>query len=164
MAKTRPNQPLLQSFLDRLVDESESLVPGVPRSHAQSLNQLKLSVRRDLQNLLNTRWRCSSWPPDLDELECSLVNYGIPDFTSANMSQGSAREELREIIEEVIRTFEPRFKSVKVSLIKNDDELDRTLHFRIEALLHVEPDPEPVVFHSQIEPTTGTIEIKSPER
>ena len=93
-----------------------------------------------------------------------MVNPGIPDFTSANMSLGSAREELRDIIEEVIRTFEPRFKSVKVILVKNDDELDRTLHFRIEALLHVEPDPEPVVFHSQVEPTTGTVEIKSPER
>ncbi len=164
MAKARPNQPLLQSFLDRLVDENENFVPGVPKSHAQSLNQLKLSVRRDLQHLLNTRWRCSSWPPDLDELDRSLVNYGIPDFTSANMSLGSAREELRDIIEEVIRTFEPRFKSVKVILVKNDDELDRTLHFRIEALLHVEPDPEPVVFHSQVEPTTGTVEIRSPER
>ena len=80
------------------------------------------------------------------------------------MSLGSAREELRDIIEEVIRTFEPRFKSVKVILVKNEDELDRTLHFRIEALLHVEPDPEPVVFHSLVEPTTGTVEIKSPER
>ena len=164
MTNPRPNQPLLQSFLDRLVDESEDFLPGVARSRAQSLNELKLSVRRDLQNLLNTRWRCSSWPPDLDELERSLVNYGIPDFTGANMSHGSARDELREIIEEVIRTFEPRFKSVKVNLVKNEDELDRTLHFRIEALLQVEPDPEPVVFHSQVEPVTGTIEITSPER
>jgi type VI secretion system protein ImpF len=163
MAKARSNQPLLPSILDRLIDDGEEPLGGTSRPHGQSLHELKLSVRRDLQNLLNTRWRCSSWPPDLDQLDVSLVNYGLPDFTSSNMSRKSAREELREIIEEVIRKFEPRLKSVKVTLINNEDPLDRTLHYRIKAQLLVKPAPEPVEFHSRVEPATGDIEIKRPE-
>jgi type VI secretion system protein ImpF len=164
MAKIRPDKPLLPSVLDRLIDDGEEGVLGMPKSHAQSLRELKMSVRRDLQNLLNTRWRCSHWPPDLDELDDSLVNYGIPDFTCSNMSRRSARDELREIIRQVIVCFEPRLDSVQVTLMKNEDKLDRTLHFRIEAMLRVKPAPEPVEFRSSVEPTTGEIEIESPER
>ncbi len=163
MARVRSNQPLLPSILDRLIDDGEAAVGGMSKSQAQSLDELKLSVRRDLQNLLNTRWRCSSWPPELDELDVSLVSYGIPDFTSSNMSRTSAREELREIIQEVIRKFEPRLKSVEVTLIDNKkNELDRTLHYRINAQLLVKPAPEPVEFHSHVEPATGDIEITRP--
>ena len=160
MSKARSHQPLLPSILDRLVDDGDGM--GWPQSHAQSLQELKLSVRRDLQNLLNTRWRCSSWPPDMEELDVSLVNYGIPDFTASNMSRTSAREELREIIREVIRKFEPRLKSVDVTLIESDDELDRTLHYRINAQLLVKPVPEPVEFHSRVEPASGDIEVERP--
>lgn len=164
MAKARSNPVLLQSFLDRLVEDDIDFLPGVRKSHAQSLHAIKQSVRRDLQNLLNTRSRCSSWPPNLDELECSLVNYGIPDFTGVNMSRASAREELREVLEQVIRTFEPRFKTVKVTLLENQEEFDRTLRFRIEALLLVKPAPERVLFHSRVEPATSTVEVKDLER
>jgi type VI secretion system protein ImpF len=156
-------QPVVPSILDRLVDDSEDVIGGVANSPAQSLRELKLSVRRDLQNLLNTRWRCSSWPPDLDQLDVSLVNYGIPDFTSVNMSRASAREELREIIQEVIRKFEPRLRGVRVTLIDEQDDLERTLRYRIIAQLLVRPAPEPIEFHSRVEPGTGNIEIKRPE-
>jgi type VI secretion system protein ImpF len=43
---------------------------------------------------------------------------------------------------------------------ENSDALDRTLRFRIDALLYAEPAPEPVVFDSQLEPSSATIEIK----
>ena len=122
---------------------------------------MKKSVRRDLEKLLNTRWRCVSWPPDLDELDLSLVNYGIPDFTSINMSALSDRDELCKIIEQVIRKFETRFKTVTVRVLPNRDEFDRTLRFRIDAVMYSEPAPEPVVFDSQLEPSSTYFEVKS---
>jgi type VI secretion system protein ImpF len=42
--------------------------------------------------------------------------------------------------------------------------LDRVLRFRIEALLRVEPTPEPVTFDSVLEPVTGNFELKGRDR
>jgi type VI secretion system protein ImpF len=161
MGKIHNDQPLLPSVFDRLLDEDPTITKEAPKSRMQVLRELKQSVRRDLENLLNTRWRCVEWPKDLKELEVSLVNYGIPDFTGINMSQMAEREKLRTIVERVIKRFEPRFKTVKVMLLENEDTFDRTLRFRIDALMHAEPVPEPVVFDSRLEPSTATFEIKS---
>lgn len=150
-------QALVPSVFDRLLGADS----GGFQTRTQQLRDLKLSVRRDIENLLNTRWRCQSWPPDLDQLDQSLVNYGIPDFTGVVQNQGTFRQELRSIIESVLRKFEPRFKSVRVELIQNPDESDRVLRLRIDALLHVEPAPEPVVFESQLEPTRSEFHVEA---
>jgi type VI secretion system protein ImpF len=164
MSRINRNQPLLPSVLDRLLDDEPQNKRELPASGTQVLRKVKESLQRDLENLLNTRWRCESWPPDWEELDASLVNYGLPDFTGVDVSPGSGREELRRIVERVIRRFEPRLKSVRVSLLKNADELDRVIRFRIDALLQAEPAPEPVSFDSQLEPASATFEIKRPSR
>lgn len=161
MARVRDDQPLVMSLLDRLLDSNPQSQQEAPRSRSQAMRDLKQAVGRDLENLLNTRWRAQSWPPNLDELDVSLVNYGIPDFTGANMSLPSEREELRRLVEHVIRRYEPRFKSVKVSLRENRDEFDRTLRFRIDAVLYAEPAPEPVTFDSMLEPASANFEIRT---
>ncbi len=40
------------------------------------------------------------------------------------------------------------------------EPLDRTLRFRIEALLRVEPAPEPVAFDSTLEPGAGGFAVR----
>ena len=164
MAKISEDQQLVPSVLDRLLDDEPENSRETPKSRNQVLRELKQSVRRDLEALLNTRWRCVNWPPDLDDLDVSLVNYGIPDFTGASMSTLGSREQLRRVIEQVIRRFEPRFKTVKVKLLDNADPADRTLRLRIDALLYAEPAPEPVVFDSQLEPTSGNFDVKGEDR
>lgn len=160
MAKIKADQPLVPSVLDRLLDDEPEVNREAPRTRNQVLRELKQSVRRDLENLLNTRRRCLGWPAELMELEHSLVNYGLPDFLSANMASTEGREQFCQALEEVIRTCETRFKSVKVQLLDSGDPLDRTLRFRIDALLRADPAPEPVVFDSAVEPGTGTIQVK----
>lgn len=164
MSRVRENQMLLPSILDRLIDDDPDNSRETPRSRNQVLRELRQSVRRDLEDLLNTRWRCTAWPPNFDELECSLVNYGIPDFTGTVVNTPEDREEFRRVIEQTIRRFEPRFKTVKVEMLKNSDRTDRTLRFRIDALMYAEPAPEPVVFDSQLEPSTRTFELKGSTR
>lgn len=159
MSKVREDQPLVPSVIDRLLDDDPDNQQELPKSRHQVLRELKQSVRRDLENLLNTRWRCELWPPNLDELDLSLVNYGIPDFTGVNMASKAERERLRMLIEQIVRKFEPRFKTVKVTLLENSDSFDRTLRFRITALLYAEPAPEPVVFDSQLEPVTNDFSV-----
>ena len=160
MAKITEDQQLVPSVLDRLLDDEPQNSREVAKSRHQVLRELKQSVSRDLENLLNTRWRCTHWPSDLEDVEASLVNYGIPDFAGANMGSADSREQLRRIVEQVLRKFEPRFKSVRVNLVGNADETDRTLRLRIDALLYAEPAPEPVVFDSQLEPLSGSFAVK----
>jgi type VI secretion system protein ImpF len=131
-----------------------------PASRNQVLREMKQTVRRDLENLLNTKVRCVPWPAHLEELKQSLVNYGITDFTSASMGSNREREEFCRNLQVVIRQHEPRLKSVKVSLIENEEPLDRTLRFRINAMLQADPAPEPIVFDSAVRPVTGDVEVK----
>lgn len=160
-SKVREDQPLAPSVFDRLLDDDPANSREPATSRRQLLRELKQSVSRDLENLLNTRQRCGEWPAPLEELETSLVNYGLPDFTGVNMSLPSERERLRGVIEQVIEQFEPRFRTVRVKLLENAEVYDRTLRFRIDGLLEVDPAPEPVVFDSQLEPTTSTFEVKN---
>jgi type VI secretion system protein ImpF len=159
-SRVREDQPLVPSLFDRLLDDDPTTTREPPTSRRQVLRELKQSVSRDLENLLNTRQRCSEWSPALNELEKSIVNYGIPDFTGVNMSVPSERERLRSVIQRVIEQFEPRFRTVRVNLLENAEAFDRTLRFKIEGLLQVDPAPEPVVFDSQLEPATSTFQVK----
>jgi type VI secretion system protein ImpF len=117
-------------------------------------------VRRDLENLLNTRRRATSWPDSYDELHQSLYSYGIPDFTSTNASSSADVQQFLREIEDVIRQFEPRFKSVRVSLPQSVESEDRVLRFRVDGMLHAEPAPEPAAFNTEIEPGSGVFEVK----
>jgi len=160
MTRIERDQTLIPSILDRLLDDEPDNPREPPRNRHQILRELKQSVRRDLQNLLNSRWRCVEWPPDLDHLDTSLVNYGIPDFTGIQFSAARAREQLRRTIEAVVQRFEPRFQRVRVELLSSQDSIDRRIRFRIDALLYAEPAPEPVVFDTIVETTTGDFEVK----
>jgi type VI secretion system protein ImpF len=160
MSTVRSDQPLLPSVLDRLLDDDPSKTLEAPKSRTQVLRELKQSVRRDLESLLNTRWRSTSWPEHFQELEVSLLSYGLPDVTGADLASASRREEFRRTIDRVIRHFEPRLTKVSVKLLDQGQPLDRTLRFRIEGVLNVEPAPEPVAFDSAVEPATGNVEVK----
>ena len=160
MARVRAEQPLIPSLIDRLTDLDPTVSREPPPSRHQVLRDMKASVRRDLENLLNTRQRCLSPPEHLKELEKSLVNYGIPDLTASNMGSAQDREKLCGLLQKIIARHEPRFKTVRVKLQDSDQELDRTLRFRIDALLLVDPAPEPIVFDSVLKTTTGTFEVR----
>ena len=160
MARIKADQPLVPSVLDRLIDDEPEQRREAPRNRSQVLRELKISVRRDLENLLNTRTRCLSWPPELTELKQSLLEYGIPDITGARIGSAKEREEYCRLMQAAIRQHESRFKTVRVTLVDNTESLDRTLRFRIDALLHADPAPEPVVFDSSLQPSTGAFEVK----
>jgi type VI secretion system protein ImpF len=160
MPDIRGDQPLLPSVLDRLIDPDPQVRQEASRSRGQLLRDLKQAVRRDLENLLNTRVRCVPWPPELTELKGSLVNYGIPDLTGASLGSTKEREEFRRTIQAVILHCEPRLKKLTVKLRDQAETGDRSIRFQIEAVLQAEPSPEPVSFDSTLRLTTGSFEVK----
>jgi type VI secretion system protein ImpF len=160
MPRISPDQPLLPSVLDRLLDDDPDVSRDAPRSRHQVLRELKQSVRRDLEDLLNSRRRCRPVPPELTELERSLAAYGLPDVAGAQFGSADGRERFRELLEGVIARWEPRFTTVRVTLLEGAGAADRAVRFRVDALLHADPAPEPVVFDSAMEPTTGGVEVR----
>ena len=120
--------------------------------------ELRNAVRRDLEALLNAHQRCVSSPPGLEELPRSLLEFGIVDFLTINAGAGGARERYRASVEAAIRRFEPRFKMVKVA-IQDDNPADRTLRFRIDALMYAEPAPERVSFDSLLDPSSQNFSV-----
>ncbi len=148
-------------LLDRLIDESPDQTRDPPQSAAESMAALRQSVRRDLESLLNARRCWRSWPEELTELTISPIGYGIPDFTSGAFNDAARREELRVEIETAIRNFEPRFLTIRVTLIEAKEQVETTLRLRIDAMLHAEPAPESITFDTVIDPTTDHIVVRA---
>ncbi len=158
------SQPLLPSVLDRLLDDDPDVKVEKGKSEAQVLRDLKQSVRRDLENLLNTRWRCVAWPESLAQIDDSLLNYGIPDFTAADLDAAQNPDVLLRAIESCIRRFEPRLKNVRLHELDAPDDASRTFRFRIDGILCVEPLEDPVRYDSSLETATGTVRIEGAGR
>jgi type VI secretion system protein ImpF len=137
------------SVLDRLLDDRPEEKREAPASRQTNLRILKQAVKRDLEWLLNTRANATEIPEGLPELTRSLATFGLPDFSSWNV-HGAGDKDLRRAIEDAVARFEPRLEAVQVTL-ETMSEVDRTVRFRIEARLRVEPAPEPVTFDSVLQ-------------
>jgi type VI secretion system protein ImpF len=147
-------------LLDRLIDEAPEKDREPSPSAAETLALLRRSVRRDLEVLLNARRRWRSWPEAYGELGLSPIGWGIADFSAGAFNERRRRDALRAEVEATIRRFDPRLDNVRVTLIDNREQLDPTLHLRIDALLLVEPAPEPIAFDTLIDAATAEVEVR----
>lgn len=162
MSRIRTDQLLVPSLLDRLLDDEPDALQELPRSRSQRLSDLKASVRRDLEFLLNTRVCLREIPEDCEQVKTSVLNFGIPDFSGVSMGAAKQQEGLRARVEDVIQRFETRFKQVRVDLVIDSSNMHlRTIQFRIDGILHAEPAPEPVAFDSFITPTVGQFQVRA---
>ena len=159
MARTDHEIRLTPSILDRLLDDEPQATREAPRSQAQSLAELKRSVKRDLEWLLNTRHNGVEIAETLEELNESLAVYGLPDLTSLSVRNPNEQNRLAKAIETSLRIFEPRFINVRVSL-EPIDNTDRQLRFRIEAHLDIEPVPEPISFDTVLQVGNGEFAVR----
>lgn len=160
MARIDKNKKLRPSILDRLLDDAPHDQSERDPGQHQLIKQLRDSVRRDLESLLNTRYHIIKPPDNLHEVDKSLLNYGLPDLATVNITDAKKRGEFIETLQKILAEFEPRFKFVKVSYIDNKDDTDRTLRFRIDAVIYADPLPQVVVFDSVLESVTRSISVK----
>lgn len=151
---------LRPSILDRLLDDEPHIQVEADKNRHQHLRELRNSVKRDLENLLNTRYRMIEPPEEYKQLEISLLNYGLPDLATVNIADVAKKKDFTKSLEKILRDFEPRFKSVKVHHMDNKDNTDRTLRFRIDATLYADPAPELVVFDSTLDPVSRTVNVE----
>lgn len=158
MARLDNDIRVTPSVLDRLLDYEPELSHEPAASRARGLRQLKQAVRRDLEFLLNTRQAAGGVPPELRELGRSLAAYGLPDFSPLNVNSPADQAQMRRSLEATIATFEPRLRAVKVTL-EPVLQTDRTLRFRVDARLQVEPTPEPVTFDTVLQLHSGEYKV-----
>lgn len=135
------------SLLDRLIDEDPNNSRESVQYRLLNVRQVKASVVRDLENLLNCRRNISLLPEGLRQLADSVATYGLKDFTAENTSSQDVRQTIRKDVERAVARFEPRLRNVKV-IVETGSQKERNLNFRISAMLVVDPIREPVTFNT----------------
>lgn len=141
------------SLLDKLFDD-EPHAPMPTALRQLSLEELKGTVARDIESLLNTRIVLEE--ADLHGLpECkrSLLTYGLNDFSGLSLASFYDRNYICQSLTKAIERHEPRLQSVKVSLEINE-RATNALCFGIAAVLLVGPAREPVNFDATLQPST----------
>lgn len=151
------------SVLDRLIDPTLG-----DRAYTES--RMVDAVRRDLEELLNTR-RASFRQigiEGLPEVQRSVVGYGLPDFVSADAATPRQREEIGRAIGELIAVFEPRLYDVTVTVkdpeavkqMRGNEFQTTALYFHIHARLRMDPSPD-VSFETILELTKGRHQVET---
>ena len=133
------------TLFDRLIIED---------NQGLSIHELRESIARDLEDLLNTR--IAKLDFNIDEYELvtkSIVQFGIIDFVGLSTANPTDRETICKSIEQSIISHEPRLKQIKVEM--QLDELNvGSLSLSIQAFFNIHPLYEPVIFDALLKPTT----------
>ena len=158
MARSDNEIRITPSLLDRLLDFAPDISREPPTSRAKSLRDLKQSVKRDLEWLLNTRNHSDETALLLEEVSKSVATYGLADFTGMGVKSPGEQKMLVQSLEKAIKIFEPRLMDLRVNL-EPIDEIKRVLQFPIEARLKVDPAPEPVTFDTVLQMGSGQFEV-----
>lgn len=159
MARTETEIRVTPSVLDRLLDFEPKAQQEAPKSRSRNLRELKQSVRRDLEWLLNSRCFPEDIDENLEEVFKSVIVYGLPDITGVSAKNHLEQKRLTRALEAAIRNFESRLIDLKVSL-EPVSTTDKALKFRIEARLDIEPSPEPIAFDTILQLGSGDFEVK----
>jgi len=146
------------SFVPALIDRL-----SLTNNGEMNRNVFRKTVLRDLSWLLN----CSNIEKELSlenfsRVKRSVVNYGIPPLTGANLTD-SDLDFIALELQKVVAYFEPRIleKTLKVSVTRNPDNgHNNYAHFRIEATYWFEPYPIDMVIRAQWDMDTGGVEIQ----
>ena len=135
-------------LLDRLMGET-----GLGGTARGAVEQLKDSLARELEALLNTRL---GFPPGrfdaTPELRSSILTYGLADFAGFCLSSSEDRAAICASLKDAIERHEPRLKNVSASLEREAGSVNR-LHFVIHATLHMADGAEPVDFNAVLQPS-----------
>ena len=125
------------------------------------VSRLRDNLRRDLEAMLNSRRYMLSWPADLDQLDRSLLAFGLDDFANESLASADFRARFVEAIERQIRTLEPRIGRFEVTILPNKDELDATLRFRVVGTVTLDGDRQELSFDSHVDPVRGQLVMGS---
>lgn len=142
------------SLFDKLFDDDVRARGSSGVVEFLSIDQVKESVARDLEALLNSRLVMSEEAlKPYPECRRSILNYGLNDFSGLSLANSFDRAFVCRSLEDAIDRHEPRLTQVRARL-EMDYYASSKLHFAISALLIVHPAEEPVNFDAMLQPST----------
>jgi type VI secretion system protein ImpF len=145
MAELTPNERLQPSLLDRLTDNNPQSETESREERVLSLRQLRKSVVRDLEWLLNTgRLETTQDLSGYPEVRRSVLNYGIPDIAGTTASSMDAYQ-LEFALRQAILDFEPRIlpHNLRIQVIRDEKEMSiNSIILEIEGEIWGQPLPE----------------------
>jgi type VI secretion system protein ImpF len=160
MATHKLDRSIQQSLLDRLIDLDVNNRFEAPVTRAESLRQFRMSVKRDLEWLLNTTRMPIEIPEPCGELYRSLLFYGLPDLSSMPVQNAGDQKRLLRALEAAIELFEPRLARARVTSTEPFRKAQQAITFHVEAVLMVDPAPERIAFDTVLEISKGAYSVK----
>lgn len=149
------NLRIRRSVLDRLLASSGDVPEGLMMTC--TVEQLRDSVARDLEALLNSRTAF-----DFDAMHLtphardSVLTFGVRDFVGRVLRNGEDQRFICASLAKAIETHEPRLTHVRVDFNEKVNESSRStnsLAFTIRAVLIVHPAKESVSFDAVLQPS-----------
>jgi type VI secretion system protein ImpF len=161
MAELSLQERLQPSLLDRLRDDhpEEQRVDKVG-NRVLTLSQLRRSVQRDIAWLLNAS-NLDREVKGFDEVEKSVVNFGIPDlagFTVSSLDIGV----LEKTIQQALENFEPRLikNSIRLQAELDPEKMSHnTLIIDIECDLWAFPAPVELLLRTELDFESGDVSV-----
>lgn len=138
---------LIPSLWARLQDDQPSVTREVIQS--KGVEGLRDEILSDLTHMFNTRQEVWEALSTRSVLASSLLTYGLPDITTLNPNSTAAFQDLCFAMEQAILRFEPRLKEARVYLVEQEKKNSRSLTFRIEATLLIDPHPAPIIMDTK---------------
>lgn len=147
---------LQPSLLDRLRDDNPDQRVEHVREFVLTMPQLRRSVQRDIAWLLNA-CNLESQVAGLEEVEKSVLNYGIPDLAGLAVSSLDISV-LEKAIQQALEHFEPRLlkNSIRVRAELDPQKMSHnTLVVDIEADLWAYPAPVELLLRTELNFESG---------
>ena len=153
MAKIEVRTPLF----DRLVDRDPRLGRELRPMRTLDRRGLKESVRRELELLFNTR--CPIPAHRLAGRERTVIDYGIPDFSTFSPRSHDDRARLAEAMRRAVEAYEPRLRQVHITIEPLAGE-ELMLAASLEAMMVYDTVPEPVSFVTVLQMKDGKADVR----
>ncbi|WP_460383969.1 type VI secretion system baseplate subunit TssE [Pseudomonas amygdali] len=152
---------LLPSLLDRLLDDRPHQSVESSSQRLSSLADYKASIVRDLEILVNTRQSLvANGLEGFANLSGTILDYGMPDFTSRSVLDPQDRLLIQRQLEKAISVGDRRFRSVKVQLLAKQTG-QRMLTFRVDAVLRLQDISRQVSFDAVLQVNTQEYKVQN---
>lgn len=153
---------LRPTLLERLTDHAPDRRHEAPASLPNDESQLRQSILRDLAWLFNTTHVAA----DVDlsgfpEIQRSVLNYGIPNFSGRVLSKSGA-EELKRAIATALANYETRLirETIDVTVSKAETALGKpAVLIEISAVLRLEPLPATMRLRAELDLESGHVAV-----
>lgn len=148
---------ITHSLLDRLIDDEPERAIEPAESDTQALERYKIGLRRDLEALLNAK------RPDLlafetyPEIEQTVAGFGIADISTEDLATTGARDRVRRMVAQAIRTHETRLTEVDVDI--DEGPTSTGIRLRISAQLTLTRGRDTVVYEANVRPGDRAIAV-----